>query len=151
MKILMVCLGNICRSPMAEGILRKKIEENGLDWEVDSAGTESFHVGEPPHPLSQKVSRAGKVDISHQCARQFKVEDFQRFDKIYAMAEDVYHEIMETGGPNTGRSKVDLLLNEVYPGENRPVPDPWYGGEEGYHKAWRLISEACERIIEKYR
>ncbi len=150
MKILMVCLGNICRSPMAEGLMRKKIEANGLKWEVDSAGTESFHVGEPPHRLAQKVASGKHIDISHQRARQFRPSDFKEFDKIYAMATDVYQEIMEIGGTAAEDSKVDLFLNELYPGENRSVPDPWYGGEDGFHTAWNLIEGACERIIEKY-
>lgn len=146
----MVCLGNICRSPMAEGVMRKKIKEKGLDWEVDSAGTESFHVGEAPHRLSQKVARQGNVDISRQRARQFDPSDFREFDKIYAMAADVYQEMMEIGGSRSEESKVDLFLNELYPGEDRSVPDPWYGGEEGFQKAWRLIDATCDRIIEKY-
>lgn len=131
MKILMVCLGNICRSPLAEGVMQKLIDENNLDWEVDSAGTESFHVGEPPHRLSQKIAKAEKMNISHQQARQFEASDFQEFDKIYAMAEDVYNEMMMIGGAQAEHDKATLLLNEVYPGEDRSVPDPWYGGEQG--------------------
>src|SRR5690242_15994316 len=125
MKILMVCLGNICRSPLAEEILRAKIKERGLRWEVDSAGTEDYHVGEAPHPLSQKIARIHDLDISGQQARRFVCADFERFDKIYAMASDVYQEIRYIGGEKARMEKVDLLLNEVYPGKNRSVPDPW--------------------------
>ena len=90
MKILMVCLGNICRSPLAEGILESKAKKLGLPWEVDSAGTNNnYHIGEAPHPLSQKVARLHSVDISQQSARAFVPEDFDRFDKIYAMSGDI--------------------------------------------------------------
>lgn len=150
MKILMVCLGNICRSPLAEGILKKKCTENKLDWEIDSAGTESFHVGEAPHRLSQKVAEAHGIDISGQRARRFKRTDFQYYDKIYAMAGDVYQEIMDIGGKDADASRVELLLNEAWPGSNRSVPDPWYGGEDGYHEAWQLIDTACGQIVKKY-
>ena len=89
MKILMVCLGNICRSPLAEGILRHKAKEAGLNWQVDSAGTNGYHVGEAPHHLSQKVAKLNGIDICEQRARRFVKEDFDRYDKIYAMADDV--------------------------------------------------------------
>ena len=85
----MVCLGNICRSPLAEGILQQKAKAAGLDWEVDSAGTNGYHIGEAPHPLSQKVARLNGIDLGHQRARKFLADDFQRWDKIYVMAEDV--------------------------------------------------------------
>src|SRR5271154_6640405 len=98
MKILMVCLGNICRSPLAEGILRDKIEKAHLNWTVDSAGTNGYHVGEAPHPLSQKVARLNSIDISRQRARRFTAADFQRFDKIYAMAGDVIDEMRRIAG-----------------------------------------------------
>lgn len=150
MKILMVCLGNICRSPMAEGILRRKIAENDLDWKVDSAGTERDHIGEPPHPFSLKVARRHGIDISGQRARRFVPGDLEKFDKIYAMAPDVIREMQHLAGQQTPLEKVDLLLNEPYPGQDLPVPDPWYGGEDGFEKAYDLIEEACDRIIEKY-
>ncbi len=146
----MVCLGNICRSPMAEGILEKKSKNKGLMWQIDSAGTERFHVGDPPHELSQKVALAHGLDISSQRARQFRRSDFEHYDKIYVMAPDVYTEVMAIGGAAADSSKVTLLLDEVYPGSNRPVPDPWYGGEDGFQEAWQLISSACDKIIEKY-
>lgn len=150
MRILMVCLGNICRSPMAEGILHRMAGEHGLDWEVDSAGTENYHAGEKPHLLSRKVALQHGIDISGQRARRFTDADFREFDKIYAMAPDVYREIASIGGQHAPMEKVDLLLNEVFPGKDLPVPDPWYGGEDGFHKAFELIEEACEKIMEKY-
>jgi len=151
MKILMVCLGNICRSPLAEGILKDKIKKAGLNWEVDSAGTNGFHVGEPPHPLSQRIAKMKGIDISCQKCRRFEMDDFERFDKIYAMSADVIKEMKWIGKNKYDDSIVELLLNESYPGRNRDVPDPWFGSEAGYHKAYELIDEACEAVIRKAR
>jgi protein-tyrosine phosphatase len=151
MKILMVCLGNICRSPLAEDILRRKARQAGLNWTIDSAGTNGLHIGEAPHRLSQKVARLNGCDISAQRARQFTAADFDRFDKIYAMAGDIMDEIKHLAGKKYDPSRVDLLLNELHPGENRDIPDPWYGAEPGYHEVFELIDKACAAIIEKYR
>lgn len=151
MKILMVCLGNICRSPMAEGILREKIKAHHLDWIVDSAGTENYHVGERPHPLAQKTALKHGVDISEHRARRFTVQDLEIFDQVYAMSEDVYDEIKFMAGNNFSSDHVDLLLNEVHPGENNSVPDPWYGGEKDFMYAYRLIEEACDKIVSNYQ
>ena len=146
----MVCLGNICRSPLAEGILQQKIKVAGLDWEVDSAGTNGFHVNEPPHYLSQKVAKKKGIDISHQICRRFVTADFDRFDKIYAMAGDVVGEMKQISGNKFNSEKVDLLLNVVHPGENRGVPDPWYGPEAGYYEVFDLLENACEALILNY-
>ncbi len=145
----MVCLGNICRSPLAEGILQQKADEAGLNWEVDSAGTNGYHVGEPPHPLSQKVARMNALDISGQRARKFAAADFIEFDKLYAMAEDVIHEMRRIAGKTFDASKVDLLMNEVYPGRNEDIPDPWSGPESEYREVFNMIEMACNKIIEK--
>lgn len=150
MKILMVCLGNICRSPLAEGILRNKIKKAGLHWTVDSAGTGNYHIGEPPHRLSQKVSKMNGVDISYQQARQFTKHDMLHFDKIYVMDSNNYEDVKLMSQDLWNEDKVDLLLNELYPFENREVPDPWYGTEEGYHRVFKLIDEACDNIISNY-
>lgn len=151
MRVLMVCLGNICRSPIAEGILTQKAEKNGLNWVVDSAGTESYHIGEPPHIHSQKICRANGIDISNQRARKFTKSDFQNYDIIYAMAADVYENIQRIGGGAAIMSKVTYFLNEVMPGSNASVPDPWYGTEEGYAEVYKLINNTCDVIIDKYR
>ena len=150
MKILMVFLCNICRSPLAEGILQDKITKAGLKWEVDSAGTNGYHVGEAPHRLSQKVALANGIDISGQVSRQFVKEDFDRFDKIYAMAADVIDEIKYISKEKFNAAKVTLLLNEQYPGQNREVPDPWYGAEPGYHAVYDLIEKACTQLIKNH-
>ncbi|HEV7621615.1 MAG TPA: low molecular weight protein-tyrosine-phosphatase [Flavisolibacter sp.] len=150
MKILMVCLGNICRSPLAEGILKDKAKKAGLNWEVDSAGTNGYHVGEAPHKLSQKVALLNGIDICKQRARRFVKEDFDRYDKIYAMADDVIDDMKQIAKNKYDESKADLFLNELYPGKNRSVPDPWYGPEAGFHEVYKLIDEACNAILRKY-
>jgi len=150
MKILMVCLGNICRSPLAEGILQEKAFKAGLQWSVESAGTSSYIMGEAPHPLSQKVARTNGIDISRQRARKFSAHDPEVYDKIYALAEDVLDEIKKIAGKKFNASKVDLLMNELYPGRNMDVPDPWYGPEPGYHEVYKMIDKVCDAIVEKY-
>ncbi len=151
MKILMVCLGNICRSPLAEGILQHKAIKAGLDWKVDSAGTNGFHNGEAPHHFSQRVASLHKIDISTQRSRQFKLEDLDQYDKIYAMATDVLEDIKRIAKEKFNPQKVELFLNEIHPGKNEDVPDPWFGQEDGYHKVFDIINETCEAIIDKYK
>ena len=150
MKVLMVCLGNICRSPLAEGILRQKAREAGLDWEIDSAGTNGYHTGEAPHQLSQKVARLRGLDISSQRSRRFSPDDFQRFDKIYAMAGDVIDDIRRLSGKKFDPKKVGLIMNELHPGRDEDVPDPWYGPEPGYHEVYEMLAQAADQIIAKY-
>lgn len=150
MKILMVCLGNICRSPLAEGIMEHKIQEHNLEWQVDSAGTNGYHVGEAPHRLSQKVAAMNGIDISRQRARDFTPGDFEQFDIIYAMAKDVIDEIKWIAGKSFDPAKIKLLMDEVYPGKKMDVPDPWYGPEPGYHEVFKMIDKACDTIIKKY-
>ena len=113
MKILMVCLGNICRSPLAEGVLKHKAQQAGFNWIVESAGTNGYHVGEAPHHLSQKVARLNGIDICEQRARRFVKEDFERYDKIYAMADDVIEDMKRIAKENFQPAKVDLFLNEL--------------------------------------
>ncbi len=151
MKILMVCLGNICRSPLAEGILQDKAFKAGLTWSIESAGTNHYHTGEAPHPLSQKVARLNGIDISHQRARRFVAADFAVYDKIYALAGDVMDEIKRIARNQFDPAKADLLLNELYPGQDMDVPDPWSGPLSGYHEAYDLIAKACDAIIAKYQ
>lgn len=146
----MVCLGNICRSPLAEGILQQKAFEAGLNWSVESAGTNSYHTGEAPHVLSQKVAKLNGLDISRQRARRFVPGDFEVYDKIYALAGDVLEDIQRIAKNRYNAEKVDLLMNELLPGKNLDVPDPWYGPEPGYHDVYKMIDEVCNRIIEKY-
>ena len=154
----MVCLGNICRSPIAEGVLRHKLKENGLNWTVESAGTESYHVGEPPHKFSQKICLAHGIDIGHQRARKFVAGDFDQYDKIYAMAGDVYSEIRRIGGIAAEMQKVDYFLNELfrsrYAGiavkENDSVPDPYFDTEAAYTVVFEMIDKTCDAIVARY-
>ena len=143
-------MGNICRSPLAEGLLQHKAWKAGLRWSIESAGTNSYHTGESPHPLSQKVAKLNGIDISKQRARKFVAEDFDRFDKIYAMSDDVIDDMRRIARNRFDEKKIDLLLNEVFPGHNVDVPDPWYGPEPGYHEVYKMISDACDAIIKKY-
>jgi len=149
MKILMVCLGNICRSPLAEGILQYKATAAGLNWMVESAGTNGYHTGETPHHLSIKVALQNGIDIRRQKSRKFIAADFERFDKIYAMANDVIDDMKKIAKDKFDAKKVDLLLNELFPQQNLEVPDPWYGPEKGYHEVYELIDKACEQIVKR--
>ncbi len=146
----MVCLGNICRSPLAEGILQDKAFKAGLNWRVESAGTNSYHTGQAPHNLSQKVAKLNGIDICNQRARRFVAEDFDAYDKIYALAGDVLDDIRSIAKNKFDASKIDLLMNELYPGKNMDVPDPYYGTEPGYHEVYKMISEVSDAIIHKY-
>ena len=150
MKVLMVCLGNICRSPLAEGIMQHKANIAGLNWQVESAGTGGWHIGHAPHNLSQKVAHVNGIDISCQKGRQFQPEDMVNFDRIYFMDEENYYEAQFMAGILWNPEKAELLLNKLFPGENRSVPDPYYGGEEGFHEVFKLISEACDAILKTY-
>ena len=149
MTILMVCLGNICRSPLAEGILQHKATKAGLNWIVESAGTNGYHTGEPPHNLSTKVALQNGIDIRTQRSRKFVAEDFERYDKIFAMADDVVEDMKKIAKTKFDAKKVDLLLNELFPQQNLSVPDPWYGPEKGYHEVFELIDKACEVIVRR--
>ncbi len=148
MRILMVCLGNICRSPLAEGILKEKAKAAGLNWVVDSAGTNGYHIGEAPHPLSQKVAKMHGIDISHQRCKKFSAADFDNFDWIYAMAEDVITDMKRISDKAYKPAKVDLLMNILYPGKNEDVPDPWSGPESEYRTVYDMIDKACAKLIE---
>ena len=131
--------------------MRHKVKQHGLNWDIESAGTESYHIGEAPHRFSQKICAAHGIDISGQRAKKFVAESFGEYDKIYAMATDVYEEIRHIGGPGADMSKVELFLNELHPGSNESVPDPYYGGEEGYKPVYEMIDKTCSAIIKKYK
>ena len=147
MNILMVCLGNICRSPVAEGILRNKAEEKGLALSVDSCGTSGYHNGEAPDQRSAENAALNGIDISGLISRKFRVSDFEDFDRIYVMDHSNYQNIMKLAVTDDHRNKVDLLLNAAYPGQNRDVPDPYFGGKDGFQQVFDLVEEACENII----
>ena len=146
MKILMVCLGNICRSPLAEGIMRTLIDDHQLDWQVDSAGTGSYHVGESPDLRSVEVAKSRGLDISSQRARQFHHPDFQNFDVIYVMDSANYQDVTRQSVNQLEKDKVKLILNESKPGWNQNVPDP-YWDNDGFEKVYDMLLIACENVI----
>jgi protein-tyrosine phosphatase len=146
-KILMVCLGNICRSPLAEGILKSKVYS--FKTFVDSAGTGAYHVGKLPDSRSIAIARVHGLDITDQRARKFTVNDFDDFDVIYAMDNSNYHNIISLARDEKDKCKVKLILNEVFPGENLDVPDPYYGGDFGFKNVYKMLDEACEIIAKK--
>lgn len=142
----MVCLGNICRSPMAEGILRKKSVENNLSIEVDSAGTADYHVGEAPDPRAIETARKNGVDISGLRGRQFTRKDFSAFDHIYVMDRSNLRNVLLLAKANEEESKVSLILDSLGT-SGMEVPDPWYGGMKDFDETFRLLNEACDKII----
>ncbi|MGB0840172.1 MAG: low molecular weight protein-tyrosine-phosphatase [Chitinophagales bacterium] len=148
MKILMVCLGNICRSPLAEGILRHKAQQAGLNWIVDSAGTGAWHVGEQPDKRSMAIAKKYGIDLSYQRARQFQASDFENYDVIYAMDSQNYNDILRKAPDEGYHGKVKLILNESKPGYNQAVPDP-YWNDNGFQHVYDLLNEACEHIVRR--
>lgn len=150
-RILMVCLGNICRSPMAQGILEHKLRQESIEAEVDSAGTAGYHIGDPPdHRATRKAAEKG-IDISVYRGRQFNESDFNQFDLIFAMDNYNYLDIISLARDDSEKSKVEMILNRLHPGEDMSVPDPYYGGEEGFENVFKLLDAACDRIIDELR
>jgi protein-tyrosine phosphatase len=148
MKILMVCLGNICRSPLAEGILKRKIQEQNLPWQVDSAGTGSWHVGESPDQRSVAVARAHGIDILDQRARQFAVTDFDHFDLILTMDQSNYQNVLRLSPSPDHHQKVKLIMNYANPGSNQAVPDP-YWDDNGFEGVYQMLDKACNNIVDQ--
>ena len=142
----MVCLGNICRSPLAEGILKSKAK----NLEVDSAGTAGYHVGKQPDIRSIDIAKKHDINLKNQRARQFSTRDFDDFDKIYVMDNDNYSKIISLARSQEDIDKVDLILNEIYPEEYKSVPDPYYGGDEGFQNIYNLLEISCDVIAKKY-
>ncbi len=150
MRILMVCLGNICRSPLAEGIMRHQIKTEGLTWNIDSAGTGAWHAGEKPDPRSIEVAHRNGIDITGQRARQFVPLDFDRFDHIFVMDAENLKNVLALAPHDLAREKVEMIMNRVYPNENRRVPDPYYGGKTGFDDVFEMLEEACKKIISEH-
>ena len=146
-KILMVCLGNICRSPLAEGLLASKLPKDLFF--VDSAGTGNWHVGKQPDDRAIAVAKKNKLDISHQKGKHFKSTDLDTFDYIYVMDNSNYNDVLSLAKNEEQKSKVQLILNELFPGENVDVPDPYYGLQNGFDSVFAMLDKSCEVIAEK--
>ena len=147
MNILMVCLGNICSSPIAEGILTYKTKK--LNVNVDSAGTAGYHIGAPPDERSIEIASKYDVDLKNQRARQFNGNDFNKFDIIYAMDKNNYAHLIALAQNEKERNKIHMILNEVNPGLFESVPDPYYGGKHGFLEVYQMLEKACEKIAKQ--
>lgn len=146
-KVLMVCLGNICRSPLAEGILKSKTNSSKIF--IDSAGTAAYHIGNLPDKRSIEVAEKYGIDITKQRARKFTVKDFDTFDYIFVMDESNYQNVISNARDKTDENKVKMILNEIHPKRNLSVPDPYYGGNQGFENVYKMLDEACEVIFNK--
>jgi len=146
-RVLMVCLGNICRSPLAEGILKSKVNSEIIF--VDSAGTGNYHIGGLPDKRSIAVAKKYLIDITDQRCRQFQVADFDNFDLIYVMDNSNKKDVLGLARDENDKAKVKMILNEVFPNENVDVPDPYYEGEFGFENVYKLLDKACSIITEK--
>ncbi|MDG0974177.1 MAG: low molecular weight phosphotyrosine protein phosphatase [Crocinitomicaceae bacterium] len=151
LRVLMVCLGNICRSPMADGLLRKKVNDAGLNVFVDSAGTSNHHKGQAPDERMRETAAQFGVPIDDFRARQFEVSDFDNFDWIYVMDDRNYQNVLRLARNKEDQEKVKMILNEVSPGNNAPVPDPYYGGQRGFEEVFDLLDEATDIILNKIK
>ncbi len=147
MNVLFVCTGNICRSPLAEGILREKFRRDKISGMVDSCGFESFHAGDSPDSRAQTVARKHGIDISAHHSRLFNVADFDLFDHIYVMDSSHYHSVMRVARNEADREKVDYLMNVQYPGTNSPVRDPWYDNLAAFERVYDQLDPVCEAIV----
>lgn len=146
-RILMVCLGNICRSPLAEGILKSKLDSS--KFEIDSAGTSSYHEGELPDQRSIEVAEKNGLDISGQRSRPFRKEDFENFDYIYVMDTSNYEDIINMAENDKQKEKVSLILDKIFPGENEGVPDPYHNSIDGFNQVYEMLEESCSVIAKE--
>jgi protein-tyrosine phosphatase len=145
-KILFVCLGNICRSPLAEGIMLHLNEKHDLKLEIDSAGTASYHIGEAPDDRTIANAKKNGVDLSKLRARQFSASDFDKFDFIYVMDKNNLKNVLSLAKNDSHKQKVSLFLDTLHPGENLEVPDPYYGTEKNFEEVFQLVYKACDHL-----
>lgn len=149
MNILMVCLGNICRSPMADGLMRKKVSDHKLQVTVDSAGTANYHVGGAPDTRMTATARNKGVDISGLKARQFEVTDFDTFDVIYVMDQSNYANVVRLARNESDIQKVEPILDLLPDVNETEVPDPYYGGQDGFEHVYDLLDKSTDIILNK--
>lgn len=150
MKYLMVCLGNICRSPLAAGILKHKLKSIGSESVVESRGFEPYHNGDFPDARAQKIAAKNGIDISTHQAQLFQSSDFDKFDKIFVMDRSNYTDVSSMARNEEDIKKVDFIMNMSRPNTNTVVPDPYYGIDEGFSKVFTMLDEATEAIVEKF-
>ena len=143
----MVCLGNICRSPLAEGLLASKLPKD--KFYVDSAGTSNYNIGKQPDPRSIEVARKNGLDITNQRGREFVPNDFNKFDYIFVMDSSNYDNVIELAKTDEQKEKVELILNHLFPNENVDVPDPYYGLQNGFETVYEMLDETCDIIAKK--
>lgn len=143
----MVCLGNICRSPLAEGILKSKVDTSKI--EVSSAGTGGWHVGDSPDPRSIAVANKYGIDITDQRGKQFSTYDFEIYDYIFVMDNSNYNDVIKLATSEKEKQKVQLILEEIFPSEKVDVPDPYYGGDQGFENVYEMLDKACESIANR--
>ena len=143
----MVCLGNICRSPLAEGLLASKLPKD--KFIVDSAGTGNYHIGKQPDSRSILTAKKNGLDISSQRGRQFTAKDFDYFDYIYVMDSSNYDNVVELAKNDAQKNKVEMILNHLFPHENVDVPDPYYGLQNGFDMVYEMLDETCDIIAKK--
>jgi protein-tyrosine phosphatase len=146
-KILMVCLGNICRSPLAQGLLASKLPKG--KFFVDSAGTGHWHIGKQPDQRSIITAQKNGLDISSQRGRQFTSNDFDAFDYIFVMDSTNYDDVISLSENEAQKNKVHLILNELFPDENVDVPDPYSGLQNGFDNVYEMLNEACDILAQK--
>lgn len=149
MKALMICLGNICRSPMAEGVVRHLAKEKGIDIQLDSCGTNGFHDGESADRRAILNLKDKGIDISDIRSRKFRTDDFAKFDILFTMDLSNRDTILSLAKTENDRKKVKLFLNEAYPAKDLPVPDPYFGGDEGFESVYQLINKAASAFLNK--
>lgn len=147
MKVLMVCLGNICRSPLAQGILEHQAKEKNIKIYVDSAGTAGYHVGSPPDIRTINIAKKYGIDITNQKARKFRLEDFDNFDIIYVMDQNNYNDLLNYNINAQQAKKIILIMNEVDANSNIAVPDPYYN--DGFENVYQMLLKTCQKIIKK--
>jgi len=153
--VLFVCLGNICRSPVAEGVFTAALVQRfgaseAARWKVDSAGTSGYHAGEAPDPRSQASARLHGIDISSQRSRSFSMIDFSDFDHILVMDSSNHSNVLAMTDNLEARSKVALMLDASFPGQNKPVPDPYNGGDHGFEQVYQLLAQASDDWLDQW-
>ncbi|MDB5284453.1 MAG: protein-tyrosine-phosphatase, partial [Bacteroidota bacterium] len=150
-KVLMVCLGNICRSPMAHGLLQHKVQQLKLGWEVDSAGTSGYHEGQLPDPRATACMKQHGIDITYQRSRPISYEDLKEYDLVYVMDKSNYKNVTDLARTEEEIAKVKMIMSEVNPNVETDVPDPYYGGDKGFENVYKMLDKATDKIVERYK